>query len=79
MEWNGLDRWTDEMIFNLDTLFQVDPSKNVSVFGKFLYDATNERVRIIEDVDVAGKKYFYDFIMLYRKANIYTFIITYSK
>ena len=79
MEWNGLDRWTDEMICNLDTLFQVDSSKNVSVFGKIAYDAIGERVRIFEDLYVAAKRSIYETIILYREVNIHTFIITYSK
>lgn len=49
--------------------FQVDHSKNFSVLGKLSYDAPNERVRIIEEVDLSGKRYFYDYIILYREVS----------
>ncbi|XP_031564114.1 mammalian ependymin-related protein 1-like [Actinia tenebrosa] len=53
-------------------LFQVDHSKNFSILGKLSYDASNERVRIIEEINLSGgKRYFYDFIILYREQRLY--------
>jgi len=57
-EWNG-------------RMFQVDRSKNVTVLGKLSYDEPNQRVRFIEDVDVSGKRYFFDNIILYGEGLLY--------
>jgi len=57
-EWNG-------------RMFQVDRSKNVTVLGKLSYDEPNQRVRFIEDVDVSGKRYFFDYIILYGEGLLY--------
>ena len=54
-------------------LFQVDPSKNVSLLGKISYDAINERIRFIEDVDISGKRSFFDNIILFREVLTKTF------
>jgi len=65
-EWNG-------------RIFQVDRSKNVTILGKMSYDEINQRLRIIEDVDVTGKRYFFDYIILYEEGLLYQIELSVNK
>ena len=47
--------------------FQFDPSKEVAVFARLSYDAYNERLSIVEEVDEDKEKKFYEYILLHRE------------
>ena len=41
------------------------------MLGRISYDAKNERISIVEEVDLyqKGKKYFYEYILLHREVS----------
>ena len=47
--------------------FQVNPSKELSVFARLAYDQYEERIHIVEEVDVKKERTFYEYILLYRE------------
>ena len=55
------------LIFFVFFSFQIDPSKNFSVVARVAYDAIEERLNIVEEVDVEEKRMFYEYIFLHRE------------
>ena len=39
------------------------------MFARMMYDADNERLNIVEEVDVKKERKFYEYILLYREVN----------
>ena len=57
------------IIFFKTFSFQFDPSKDFAVFARIMYDAENERLNIVEEVDVKKERTFYEYILLYPEVN----------
>ena len=51
----------------LASLLQTDYKKNFTMKAKISYDATNKRVREVEEVDVGADREFYDVLYLYNE------------
>ena len=49
------------------TLIQTDYSKNFSKYAKMSYDATNKRVREVEELEFGSERDFYDVLYLYNE------------
>ena len=47
--------------------FQFDPSKDFAMFARISYDAFNERLSIVEELDEDKEKKFYEYILLHRE------------
>lgn len=47
--------------------FQIDPSKKFERRANISYDAKNQRVRTIDEVEVGSERDFYDEISLYKE------------
>jgi hypothetical protein len=48
-------------------LIEIDPSKKFERRGNLSYDATNQRIRMIDEVEVGSQRSFYDDILLYNE------------
>ncbi|PFX23310.1 mammalian ependymin-related protein 1-like [Stylophora pistillata] len=58
-EWNGRQ-------------MTIDPEKKFAVFARISYDAPNERINIVEEVDIYQKeKKFYEYIILFKEGIMY--------
>ena len=49
------------------TLIQTDYSKNFTKYAKMSYDATNKRVREVEELEFGSERDFYDVLYLYNE------------
>ncbi|XP_020604379.1 mammalian ependymin-related protein 1-like, partial [Orbicella faveolata] len=59
--------------------FQFDPSKDVAVFARISYDAYNERLSIVEEIDEKKEKKFYEYILLHRERTMYQIELSINK
>ncbi|XP_058957631.2 mammalian ependymin-related protein 1 [Pocillopora verrucosa] len=59
----------------------LDREKEFFVLGRISYDALNERISIVEEVDLfqKGKKYFYEYILLHKEKVMYQIELSVNK
>ena len=50
--------------------FQVDPRFSVEIKGRISYDETDKRYRVIEEIEQASARDFYDTILLFNEVSI---------